>query len=382
MHYSLTATYKNPARYSIAREHAGVSVSLDTILIITIMGLVAFALCLLFSIITGWGVWKLHYKPFFFICVGVCEIGLSFLIDIVAINLPFNALPAEALHYFRIDAILGIFGLSATTYGFLHTQKNTPLYTERLIIYNFIFGIAVASYLLDPNFSVQWVQGIGWAYVSLPLGMMILDQIIFLPVLELIFHAIRRLRAPFRTRKCRLTVLLFSTGLVCLIGSNLIAYFTDFIYYLGLAIGFGLMGYAFLRDPLILTITHVKIYDLVVSVNAFAVARFNFEKKEAIRSEHLFSGAFSGMSTLIGETISTKKELKLLQTEDKTVLMHKSKEAKIYIVTDRRDDVCLLAMKRLGRFVDDYYQKRNEIFYDNIDPTLFERAVLEIFTFA
>ncbi len=346
------------------------------------MGLVAVALCLLFAIITGWGIWKYRYKPFFFVCIGVCEIGLSFLIDVVAINLPFNAPPTDVLHYFRVDAILGIFGLSATTYGFLHTQKNTPLYTERLIVYNFIFGIAVASYLLSPNLSVQWVQGMGWVYVNLPLGLMILDQIIFLPIIELAIHAIRRLRVPFRTRKSRLTVFIFLTGMAFLLGSNLIAYFTDIWYYLGLSIGFGLMGYAFLQDPLILTITHVKIYDLVVSVNAFAVARFNFEKKEAIRSEHLFSGAFSGMSALIGETISTKKELKLLQTEDKTVLMHKSKEAKIYMVTDRRDDVCLLAMKRLGRFVDKYYQERNEIFYDNIDPALFERAVLEIFTFA
>ncbi len=308
-------------------------------------------------------------------------IGISFIIDINAINLPISTPLESVIDNLRLDAIVGILGIALTSYGFLHTQENTRLYTERVLIYYFIFGIAVASYYFYP-FSVQWIEGIGWQYTTLPTGLMILDQLIFIPIVELGIHVIRRLRAPVRTKKSRFLLWIFALGLSFLIIANVVSYFTDLLYYWGIAIGFGLMGYVFVQDPLILPITHVKIYDLVVSVNAVAVARFNFEKKEAIRSEHLLSGAFSGISTLIGETISTKTELKLLQTEDKTVLMHRSRAAKIYLVTNRLDDICLLAMQRLGRFVDNYYRKRDNKRNENIDPALFEREVLKIFTFA
>ncbi len=312
----------------------------------------------------------------------MCEIGLSFLIDLVALNLPNITSPSTILYDFRFDAILGIFGLSATTYGFLHSQANTPLYTERLIIYNFIFGIGVANYYLYPGLSVEWIAGIGWQYATLPFDLMIIDLLVFIPIIELLIHGIRRLRFPFRFPHSRHTVIVFFVGLLVIIISNVISYFTDLLYYLGLAVGLGLMGAGVFRNPLVLNITHVKIYDLVVSVNAVAVARYNFERKEAIRSEHLLSGAFSGINTLTGETISTKKELTLLQTEDKTVLMHKSKDSKIFLVTDRLDDICRVAMKRLGRFVDDYYHKRNEIFNVEIDAALFAQEIRKIFTFA
>ena len=298
------------------------------------------------------------------------------------INLPSNSVPTMVIFFLRFDTILAILGMALVMYGFLYSHKNTRFYAERLMVYNFIFGLAAASYYFSPDFTIEWILGGGWQYSIDSLGVLLIDQLLFLPILELFIHTIRRLRAPFRTKKSHSTVSIFFLGLFVLIGANLISYFVNLVFYIALAVGFAFMTIAFLIDPLVLTISHVKIFDLVVGAQSVSVGRFNFEKKQTIQNEQLFSGALSGISNLTGEMLSTTKELLMLQTEDKAVLIHKSKHSKIYLVTDTVDEICKVSMELLGHFVDEYYQKRNLAFNINIDPALFEREVLKIFTFA
>jgi hypothetical protein len=355
---------------------------MDLLQATTIIGYLAIALSFLISVIAWYWVIRLGHKPFSYVALGIFLIGIGRLLDIFTINRPSETLSTTILFSLRIDIIIIILGMAMVVYGFLNSHKNTKLFAERLILYNFIFGIAAASYYFFPDFTVVWIQGAGWQYSTETIGILVIDQFTFLPILELLIQTIRRIRAPFRSRNSRNTIWIFLIGLLILIGGNLMSYFMNLIFYIALAQGFFFMAYALLKDPLMLTISHVKIYDLVVSVQGISVGRFNFEKSESIRNEQLFSGAFSGMNTLTGEILSTNKELKMLQTEDKAVLIHKSKLSKIYLITDKVDNICQVAVGRLGRFVDEYYVKRNLPLNVNIDPESFEREVLKIFTFA
>ncbi len=181
-----------------------------------------------------------------------------------------------------------------------------------------------------------------------------------------------RLRKPFRTPKSRRALMLFLIGLATIILTSTLSYIGgDLYFYGGLAGVFGFMCAAFVMDPLVYTITNVRIFDLVVSTGSVSIARYMFGSKSGILDENLFSGALSGMKTLARETLLSNSDLRCIQTGNKAVLITKTPRLTVYLVTDQVNRICLVAMDILGRRVEKHYQRNKIAWHESMDPVLF-----------
>ncbi len=326
---------------------------------------------------------SLRYSPLVTIAVGIALIGIDLLIDAFTISQTQETPLSQVMLYARVDSVVGTIAIGIVWFGFLQSHKNSRLFVGRMVLFFFLIGVTATSYAYSPSITLEWASGAGWQYVYTSPEMIILDQFLFIPLFELMVRAIWRLKRPFRTPRSRRVLIAFAVGLLTPFVTNLISYAGGSVYlYAGIAVGFCVMGMSFALDPFVLSISRARVYDLVVSIRSLAIARFNFEKSEAIRNENLFSGAFSGISTLMGEAISSKADLNYLQTGDKAVIIAKSHLTQVYLITSGADEVCLHAITAVGRAVDQYYANKDLSVVTLIDPVIFEKIVLKFITFA